>query len=125
MKTNDMHLARVARKLREAIGFVELGFASARVGPLGWGWTSRGRSRPRLTLFAARPLRKQHRYFDAAMSLKRAAAKFPAPFKQSAMLALSACYHQAGDHAGAIDALASARGAGPWPSGRLPGGGPA
>ena len=121
MKTNNIHLALVARRLREATGFVELGLPQYALDRLD-GLDEPGPFAAQIELVRGEALRRQHRYFDAVASLKRAAAEFPAPFNKSAILALSACYHQAGDHAGAMNALASARGVGPAPSGRLPGG---
>ena len=124
MKIDDIHLALVTRRLREATGFMELGlpqYALDRLDGLG----DPGPFTAQIELVRGEALRKQHRYVDAAVSLKRAAAKIPAPYDKPAMLALSVCYHQVGDHVGAANALAAARGAGPRPSGRLPRGGPA
>ena len=124
MKIDDIQLSLVARRLREAIGFMELGLPQYALDRLD-GLDTPGPFAAQIELVRGEALRKLHRYCDAAVSLKRAAAKFPAPYNKPAMLALSVCYHQAGDHIGAVNALASARGAGPMPSGRLPGGWPA
>jgi tetratricopeptide (TPR) repeat protein len=120
MKINYMQLALVARRLREATGFMELGLPQYALDRLD-GLDDPGPFTAQIELVRGEALRRQHRYRDAAVSLKRAAANFPTPYDKPAMLALSACYHQAGDQIGAINALASARGAGPKkPSGRLP-----
>lgn len=119
MKIDDTHLALVTRRLREATGFMELDLPQYAVDRLE-GLDAPGALSAQIELVRGEAFRRLQRYFDAAKSLKRAAAKFPAPYDRSAMLALSACYHQAGDHARAADALASARGAFP----KLSGGGP-
>ena len=124
MKIDNTHLAFVTRRLREATGFMELDlpqYALDRLDGLG----DPGPFTVQVELIRGEALRKQHRYCDAAVWLKRAAARIPAPYDKPAMLALSACYHQAGDHLEAINALAIARGAGPKPSSHLPRGGPA
>ena len=124
MKIDDMQLALVARRLREATGFMELGLPQYALDRLD-GLDEPGPFAAQIELVRGEALRRQHRYSDAAVSLKRAAAKFPAPYDKPAMLALSVCYRQAGDHVGAVNALASVRGAGPRPSGKLPGDRPA
>ena len=109
MKINDIQLAFVTRRLREATGFMELGlpqYALERLDGLG----DPGPLAAPVELIRGEALKKQHRYRDAAVSLARAAANVPAPFDKPVMLSLSACYHQAGDHVGAVNALASARG---------------
>jgi tetratricopeptide (TPR) repeat protein len=121
MKTNDIHFARVVRRIREATGFIELGLPQYALDRLE-GLDEPGPFTAQIELVRGEALRRQHRYFDAVASLKRAAAKAPAPIKQSAMLAISACYHQTGDHAKAMDAYASARGVAPKTPGRFPGG---
>jgi tetratricopeptide (TPR) repeat protein len=124
MKINRVQLACVARRLREATGFVELGlpqYALDRLDGLG----DPGPFAAQVEFVRGEALRRQHRYSDAAASLKRAAEKFPAPYNKPVMLALSDCYRQVGDNLRAINALGFARGAGPRPSGHLPRGGPA
>ena len=124
MKIDDIHLAYVNRRLREATGFMELDLPQHALDRLE-GLDDPGPLTAQVELVRGEALRKLHRYWDAAMSLKRAVAKIPSPYDKPAMLALSVCYHQVGDHVGAMNALASARGAGPKPSGQPPRGGPA
>jgi len=120
MKIENMHLVLVARRLREATGFIELGMPQHALDRLD-GLGDPGPFAAQIELVRGEAFRRQHRYSDAAVSLKRAAARFPAPYDKPVMLAISACYRQAGDHVGAANALASVRGAGHGPSARLPG----
>jgi tetratricopeptide (TPR) repeat protein len=124
MKIDDQQLAITARRLREAIGFMELGLPEYSLDRLD-GLDAVGPFAAQIELVRGEALRKLHRFGDAAASLKRAVAKFPAPYNKQAVLALSACYQQAGDHVGAANALASARGAGIPSSHKPSGGGPA
>jgi len=103
-------LARVAHRLREATGYMELGMyehASRRLEDLG----ELGPFEAEVDLLRGEALRAQHRFKDAASSLTAAALKLPAPHNRSALLALSLCYRQAGDTTRAVQAMGLARGA--------------
>ena len=103
-------LVRVARRLKEATGYLELGMAQHALDRLE-GLGKLGPFEAEVELLRGEALRLQHRYDDAKVALKTAARKFPAPYDRSAWLALSLCYRQVGDMNRAIQSLARARGA--------------
>jgi len=110
MTLDIRQLARVARRLREATGYLELGMTQHtldRLEDLG----ELGPFEAEVELLRGVALRMQHRYDDAASALKTAAQKFPSPYDRSAWYALSLCYRQVGDMDRAIQSLARARGA--------------
>ena len=103
-------LLRVAKRLSEANGYLELGLTQRALdcleglGPLGPFEVEVG-------LLRGEALRRQRRYREAASVLEAAAQKSHSPQDQSAWLALSQFYRQAGSSAKAIQMFARARGA--------------
>ena len=112
MTSDIAQFIRVAKRLNQATGYLELGMAQHTLdclrdlGPLG---PFEGEAE----LLRGEALRRQHRYRDAAVALRTAAEKFPAPQDKVAWLVLSRCYRLAGAHAKAVQMLAHARGAFP------------
>ena len=110
MTFDHRQFVRVAKRLREATGYLELSLHQraldclddlGELGPL----------EAEVELLRGEAFRMQHRYDDAASALKTAARKFPAPLDKSAWLALSLCYREVGDTSRAVQSLACARGA--------------
>ena len=110
MKFDFHQLVRVAKRLKEAQGYFELGLTQRTLDCLD-GLGELGPFEPEVELLRGQALRMENRYDDAASALKAAARKFPAPYDRSAWYALSLCYRQAGDVNRAIHSLARARGA--------------
>ena len=110
MKFDFRQLVRVAKRLREAQGYYELGLTQRTLDCLD-GLGELGPFEAEVELLRGEALRREHRYDDAASALKTAARKFPAPYDRSAWYALSLCYRQVGDVNRAIQSLARARGA--------------
>lgn len=110
MSFDQRQLVRIAKRLQEAAGYFELGMAEHTLECLD-GLGELGPFEAEVALLRGEALRLQHRYDDAALALKIAARKFPAPFDRSAWFALSLCYRQAGATGLAIQSLARARGA--------------
>ena len=110
MRAEVAHLVRVAKRLTEASGYLELGLTARALDCLE-GLEPHGPFEAGVALIRGEALRLEHRYADAAAALKVAAAKVPAPHDKSAWLALSLCFGQAGNLKQAIQMLARARGA--------------
>ena len=114
MNFDYRQLVRVAKRLREAHGYFELGLTQRTLDCLD-GLGELGPFEAEVELLRGEALRREHRYDDAASALKMAAKKFPSPYDRSAWYALSLCYRQVGDVNRAIHSLARARGAGSLP----------
>ena len=110
MSFDRTQFARIAKRLVEATGYLELGMPEHALGRLE-GLGDLGPMAAEVDLLRGEALRCQHRFEDAAHSFQQAARKFPSPQKRAAWLALSRCYRQAGDTDRAIQSLANARGA--------------
>ena len=110
MSSEVSHFFRVAKRVRAAVGYLELGMSEQALACLE-NLGELGPFEAEVELLRGQAFRLQHRYEDAAVALKAAATKFPAPQDKSAWLALSICYHQAGDADQALQMLARARGA--------------
>jgi tetratricopeptide (TPR) repeat protein len=104
-------LRRIAHRLREAAGYLELGMAQQaldRLDDLG----ELGPFEGEVNLLRGEAYGVQERFSEAAASFKTAARLLPPPFQSPAFLALSMVYQEAGDTVRADQALARARGAG-------------
>ncbi len=104
-------LRRIAHRLREASGYLELGMAQQaldRLDDLG----ELGPFEGEISLLRGEAYGAQEKFAEAAASFKTAAKLLPPPFRQPAFLALSMVYEEAGDTDRASQALARARGAG-------------
>jgi predicted Zn-dependent protease len=117
MPFDARQFARVAKRLQQAIGYLELGMAQHALDGL-TGLGDLGPLEAEVQLLRGQALRIQRRFDDAATAFKTAARKFPSPLDRSAWFALSQCYRQAGDTGRAIQSLARARGANPPTRGR-------
>lgn len=101
---------RVARRLNEAAGYLELGLPERtlqiidEIGDL-------GPFAPGAALLRGEALRLQERFAEAGASFEWAARFIPPPFDRPAYLASSMCYRQAGQLHRAINLLGFARGA--------------
>jgi tetratricopeptide (TPR) repeat protein len=111
MSFDQLQMIRVAKRLQQAHGYLELGMTQQALDRLE-GLKELGPFEAEVALVRGQAFRMQHRYADAATALKSAARKFPPPFDRSAWFALSLCYRQAGDTGRAINSLGIARGAG-------------
>ena len=110
MSFDEVHYQRISKRLAQAVGYLEFGMpghALERLEGLG----ELGPLEAEVEMVRGEALQCQHRYDDAAASLKNAARKAPSPRNRAAWLALSMCYRQAGDTDRAIQSLANARGA--------------
>jgi tetratricopeptide (TPR) repeat protein len=112
MEFDFRQLFRVARRLKEAHGYVELDMPQHALDRLE-GLGDLGPFEAEVELVRGEALRRQQRFDDAETALKNAAKKFPAPYDRSAWFALSLCYRQVGEVNQAIQSLARARGAKP------------
>ncbi len=112
MAIDARQLVRVAKRVKEATGYFELGMTQHTLDCLE-GLGELGPFEAEVELLRGESLRMQQRYGEAASALKTAARKFPAPLDRSAWFALSLCYRQVGDTDRAIQSLARARGAAP------------
>ena len=110
MSFNRTQFVRVAKRMAEAVGYLELGLTQHALDRLE-GLGDLGPLEAQVEFLRGEALRFQHRYEDAATSFKNAAKKAPAPHNRAAWLASSLCYRQAGNTQRAIQSLARARGA--------------
>ncbi len=104
-------LLRIAKRVQEAVGYVELGMPQHAIDRLE-GLKELGPFEAEVQLVRGEAYRTLERYDEAAVALKAAATKFPSPFDKPAWFALSMCYSQAGNKSEAARMLARARGAG-------------
>lgn len=107
--TFDMkQLRRVAHRLREASGYLELGMAQQaldRLDNLG----DLGPFEGEVSLLRGEAYGAQEKYPEAAASFKTAAKLLPPPYRQPVFLALSMVYQETGETDRADQALARAR----------------
>ncbi len=111
MAFNMTQLRRVAHRLREASGYLELGMAQQaldRLDDVG----DLGPFEGEVNLLRGEAYGAQQRFAEAEASFKAAAKQLPPPYRRPAFLALSMVYQEAGDTDRATQALARARGAG-------------
>ncbi len=110
--TFDMkQLRRIAHRMREASGYLELGMAQQaldRLDDLG----ELGPFEGEVSLLRGEAYGAQEKFTEAEASFKTAAKLLPPPYRRPAFLALSMVYQEVGDTDRASQALASARGAG-------------
>jgi tetratricopeptide (TPR) repeat protein len=104
-------LRRIAHRLREASGYLELGMAQHALDRLD-GLGELGPFEGEISLLRGEAYGAQEKFAEAAASFKTAAKLLPPPFRQPAFLALSMVYEEAGDTDRASKALARARGVG-------------
>jgi tetratricopeptide (TPR) repeat protein len=110
MSIDARQLTRVAKRVVEATGYLELDMAQQALDRLNE-LDDLGPFEAEVELLRGEALRLQQRFEDAAVALQKAARRFPTPFRKPALLALSLCYKQAGDQDRAMQSLAMARGA--------------
>lgn len=111
MAFDNRQLYRVAHRLREASGYLDLGMSQQTLDCLE-GLGELGPFEAEVNLLLGEAYGAQERFEEAAASFKTAARALPPPHRRPAFLALSMLYREAGDTHGAIQALARARGAG-------------
>lgn len=110
MTFDAKQMVRVARRVREATGYIELGMAQqtldclAALGPLGPFESEVARLR-------GAAMQRQERFEEAAAAFAEAARTAPLAKDKSAWLALSLCYREFGDVDRAVQMLGTARGA--------------
>lgn len=110
MTFNMKQLRRIAHRLREASGYLELGMAQHALDRLN-GLGDLGPFEGEVNLLRGEAYGAQQKYAEAAASYKTAVKRLPPPYRQPAFLALSMVYQEAGDTDRATQALAHARGA--------------
>jgi len=106
----QLRLMRLARRLNEAAGYLELGMPEktlAILEKLG----DVGPFTPGAALLRGEALRLQQRFAEAGASFELAARFIPPPFDRPAYFASSMCYREAGEIGRAINLLGWARGA--------------
>jgi tetratricopeptide (TPR) repeat protein len=119
MAFDEKQMVRVAKRMRQASGYLEIGMpqqALDRLESMG----TLGPFEAEVELLRGEAMRMQHRYEEAAVSFAIAARKFPPPQSKTAWLALSLCWQQVGDTDRAIQMLGMARGAKPPEPGKHP-----
>jgi tetratricopeptide (TPR) repeat protein len=112
MSFDARQMVRVAKRMREATGYLELGMAQHALDRLE-GLGASGPLEAEVEWIRGAAMQKQHRYEEAAVAFERAARMAPSPADKSAWLALSVCYKQVGDVDRAVQMLGLARGAHP------------
>jgi tetratricopeptide (TPR) repeat protein len=110
MSFDRVQMVRVAKRMQQAAGYLELGMAQHALDRLDQAGEF-GPFEAEIDLLRGQALGMQHRFRDAAVSIQSALLKFPAPHDKRAWLALSHCYKAAGDTQRALQSLAQARGA--------------
>ncbi len=108
MTFDRKQLSRVAHRLREASGYLELGMSQHALDRLD-GLGELGPFEGEVSLLRGEAFGAQEKFSEAAASFKTAAKLLPPPFRQPAFLALSMVYQEAGDTDRANQALARAR----------------
>jgi len=112
MRADIAQFIRVSKRLTQAGGYLELGMEQHaldcldNLGPL-------GPFAAEVAVLRGEAFRRQHRFQEAANSFKAAASQMSSPQDRQAYLAMSICYHQAGNVHKAVQMLARARGAAP------------
>ncbi len=106
---NQLH--RIAHRLREASGYLELGMAQHALDRLD-GLGELGPFEGEVSLLRGEAYGAQEKFAEAAASFKTATKLLPPPFRRPAFLALSMVYQEVGDTDRASQAMARARGAG-------------
>jgi hypothetical protein len=102
---------RIAKRLVEAAGYLELGMIQHTLDRLD-SLASRGCFEVEIKILRAEALRQQNRYADAATDLKLASRQTSSPHSKAAWLALRLQGEPAGVGDRAVALLARARGAG-------------
>lgn len=110
MRPEVEQFVRVAKRINQAVGYLELGMARQALGSLE-GLGPLGPFEGGVELLRAQAFEMLGDRQAATDRLRVAAAKLPAPHDRAVWLALADLYRQAGDPDQAIDSLARARGA--------------
>jgi len=112
MRTDIAQMIRVSKRLTQAAGYLELDMPHKALECLD-NLGLLGPFEAEVDLLRGEAFRCQERFQEAAKSFKAAARKMPSQKDREAFLAMSVCYHQAGNVAQAVQMLARARGAKP------------
>ena len=110
MRTDITQFIRVSKRLTQAVGFLELDMPHKAIESLE-NLDPLGPFEAEAELLRGEAFRRQRRFREAAKSFKVAARKSLSPQDREAYLAMSVCYHQAGNPVQALKMLARARGA--------------
>ena len=89
-------LHRIAHRLRQASGYLELGMAQQALDRLD-GLGELGPFEGEVSLLRGEAFGAQEKFDEAAASFKTAAKLLPPPYRRPAFLALSMVYQEAGD----------------------------
>jgi tetratricopeptide (TPR) repeat protein len=107
---SDLHPVQIAKRLVEAVGYLELGMpqhALARLESL----VNTGQFEAAAQFLRGQALQAQNRFDEAVGPLTLAAEMLPSPLNRTVLLELSACYRRAGCTSQAVNMLGHARGA--------------
>ena len=110
MSVKTKQLVRIAKRLVEATGYLELGMIQHSLDRLD-SLASPGFFEAEIKILRGEALRQQNRYADAATTLKLAAREGSSPHSKAAWLALNLHSQQFGGRDRAVSSLAQARGA--------------
>jgi tetratricopeptide (TPR) repeat protein len=102
-------VVRIAKRLVEATGYLELGMIQHTLDRLD-SLASRGLFEAEIKILRGEALRQQNRYADAATALKLSARESSSPHSKAAWLALSLPYQPLGGRDRAVPSFARARG---------------
>jgi Flp pilus assembly protein TadD len=117
MEPNTYQLARATARMRQAMGYYELGMiqhalacldATRQMGDL-------GAFQFVIDMLRAKMEQRPDDYREAVQELEKLAPTLAPAYRRSLWMALSMCYRQAGDTERAVSTLAYARGASPSP----------
>ena len=112
MRADIAQMIRVSKRLTQAGGYLELDMPHKTLECLD-NLGALGPFEAEVSILRGEAYRRQHRFREAANSFHAAAQKMPSPKDREAFLAMSVCYHQAGNVGQAVRMLARARGAKP------------
>ncbi len=110
MNTEMKHYVRLAKRVSEAIGYLELGMTRQAMDRLA-ALEPLGPFEAQVAFLRGEALRLEGQFGEAARAFKKAAQRLPAPFDRPVWFASSVCYRQSGDALKAVQMLARARGA--------------
>ncbi len=112
MAFDGRQMVRIAKRMREATGYLEIGLPQQALDCLDCLGTL-GPFEAEVELVRGEAMRRQNRFEEAAERFAIAARRFPPPQSKAALMALSLCCQQVGDPDRAMKILGIARGAKP------------
>ncbi|MCR4413010.1 MAG: hypothetical protein NUV77_11375 [Thermoguttaceae bacterium] len=110
MNAEMKHYIRLAKRVSEAMGYLELGMTRQALDRLA-ALEPLGPFEAQVAFLRGEALRLEGQFGEAARAFKKAAKKLPTPLDRPVWFASSVCYRQSGDALKAVQMLARARGA--------------